>query len=162
MTTLTKKIVAHGAFGPGQGESSYEYLRRDEDYRALQAACKGLAAQVEALTKARDGLAPPEIKALQAEGKGPAPCARFCEAKAFEIEIRNLDHERDEYQQAADTHAMQYKVVRDTLTARLNVLEAAGKMALDLCVKLSHSPMTQVKYLSLLRVTTALKQAGVS
>jgi hypothetical protein len=27
---------------------------------------------------------------LQAEGKHPAPCARHCEAKAFEIEIRSL------------------------------------------------------------------------
>lgn len=27
---------------------------------------------------------------LQKEGKHPAPCARFCEAKAFGIEIRQL------------------------------------------------------------------------
>jgi hypothetical protein len=27
---------------------------------------------------------------LQAKGKHPAPCARFCEANAFEIEIKNL------------------------------------------------------------------------
>ena len=32
----------------------------------------------------------PDIKDLQANGKGPAPCARFCEANAFEIEIRRL------------------------------------------------------------------------
>ena len=31
-----------------------------------------------------------ERQALQAEGKHPAPCARHCEAKAFEIEIRSL------------------------------------------------------------------------
>ena len=29
-------------------------------------------------------------RTLQAEGKHPAPCARHCEAKAFEIEIRGL------------------------------------------------------------------------
>lgn len=27
---------------------------------------------------------------LQREGKHPAPCARFCEANAFEVEIRQL------------------------------------------------------------------------
>lgn len=27
---------------------------------------------------------------LQAEGKHPAPCARFCEAKAFEVEARGM------------------------------------------------------------------------
>ena len=32
----------------------------------------------------------PDRRALQAEGKHPAPCARHCEAKAFEIEIRSL------------------------------------------------------------------------
>ena len=33
----------------------------------------------------------PDRRALQAEGKHPAPCARHCEAKAFEIEIRSLN-----------------------------------------------------------------------
>lgn len=28
--------------------------------------------------------------ALQAQGKHPAPCARFCESKAYEIEVREL------------------------------------------------------------------------
>ena len=32
----------------------------------------------------------PDRRPLQAEGKHPAPCARHCEAKAFEIEIRSL------------------------------------------------------------------------
>ena len=27
---------------------------------------------------------------LQKDGKHPAPCARFCEANAFKIELRNL------------------------------------------------------------------------
>ena len=31
----------------------------------------------------------------QAEGKHPAPCARFCEAKAYEIEMRQLKAEID-------------------------------------------------------------------
>ena len=30
---------------------------------------------------------------LQKDGKHPAPCARFCEANAFKIELRNLQLE---------------------------------------------------------------------
>ena len=30
---------------------------------------------------------------LQKDGKHPAPCARFCEANAFKIELRNLQFE---------------------------------------------------------------------
>jgi hypothetical protein len=33
----------------------------------------------------------PDRRVLQAEGKHPAPCARHCESKAFEIEIRSLN-----------------------------------------------------------------------
>lgn len=33
---------------------------------------------------------PTDRHALQAEGRHPAPCARFCEANAFQIEIRQL------------------------------------------------------------------------
>lgn len=40
---------------------------------------------------------------LQKEGKHPAPCARFCEATAFEIEIRRL---RTEAQGAAAAKAV--------------------------------------------------------
>jgi hypothetical protein len=32
----------------------------------------------------------PDRQALQAAGTHPAPCARHCEAKAYEIEIRSL------------------------------------------------------------------------
>jgi hypothetical protein len=32
----------------------------------------------------------PDRRVLQAAGTHPAPCARHCEAKAFEIEIRSL------------------------------------------------------------------------
>lgn len=40
--------------------------------------------------------APEDRRVAQAEGKHPAPCAGFCEANAFEIEIRWLrrDNER--------------------------------------------------------------------
>lgn len=33
-----------------------------------------------------------EREALQAEGRHPAPCVRFCEATAFKIEIQTLNH----------------------------------------------------------------------
>lgn len=33
--------------------------------------------------------------ALQAQGRHPAPCARMCEATAFEIEIRQLTADND-------------------------------------------------------------------
>lgn len=33
--------------------------------------------------------------ALQAEGKHPAPCAKFCEAKAYEIELRAAKAQAD-------------------------------------------------------------------
>ena len=36
-----------------------------------------------------------EKETLQASGEHPAPCARHCEAVAFEIEIRRLTAERD-------------------------------------------------------------------
>lgn len=32
----------------------------------------------------------PDRHALQADGKHPAPCARFCEAEAFNIQLRQL------------------------------------------------------------------------
>jgi hypothetical protein len=34
-----------------------------------------------------------ERHTLQAEGKHPAPCARFCESTAFQIKIRGLEAE---------------------------------------------------------------------
>ena len=33
----------------------------------------------------------PERHTLQAQGKHPAPCARHCEAQAFQIVIRSLE-----------------------------------------------------------------------
>jgi hypothetical protein len=44
-----------------------------------------LRGRVEELTADRD--------VLQSKGKHPAPCARFCEANAFNIEIRRLESE---------------------------------------------------------------------
>lgn len=42
------------------------------------------------MTKDEPLTQPPERYELQSEGKHPAPCARFCEANAFKIEIRSL------------------------------------------------------------------------
>ena len=48
-----------------------------------------------AITALREALAQPEQepdrRVLQAAGTHPAPCARHCEAKAYEIEIRSLN-----------------------------------------------------------------------
>lgn len=40
---------------------------------------------------------PAERFTAQAEGKHPAPCARFCEANAFEIELRRLRADAKRY-----------------------------------------------------------------
>ena len=69
-------------------------MSKDE---ALKLALEALIANVtpvdkfeEAIADIREALAQPERHELQADGKHPAPCARFCEANAFQIEIRNL------------------------------------------------------------------------
>jgi hypothetical protein len=36
---------------------------------------------------------PVDRHSLQTLGKHPSPCAKFCEATAFSIKIRNLEHE---------------------------------------------------------------------
>lgn len=36
---------------------------------------------------------PEDRRILQADGKHPAPCARFCESNAYEIEIRMLQRQ---------------------------------------------------------------------
>lgn len=47
----------------------------------------------------RSMLAQPERHELQADGKHPAPCARFCEANAFQIEIRRLKAQLEQPEQ---------------------------------------------------------------
>lgn len=39
--------------------------------------------------------APDDRRAAQAEGEHPSPCARFCEANSFEIELRSLRRENE-------------------------------------------------------------------
>ena len=50
----------------------------------------------------------PDRRALQAEGKHPAPCARHCEAKAFEIEIRSLKSALKQAQQVQEPVACRF------------------------------------------------------
>lgn len=47
------------------------------------------------LSAAKWPQAPEDRLSAQAEGKHPAPCARFCEANAFEIELRQLRRENE-------------------------------------------------------------------
>ena len=47
--------------------------------------------QLTAITAIKEALAQPDYRALQAQGKHPAPCARHCEAQAFQIVIRSLE-----------------------------------------------------------------------
>ena len=47
-----------------------------------------------AVTAIKEALAQPERHELQAKGEHPAPCARFCEANAFNIEIRRMKAQR--------------------------------------------------------------------
>ena len=50
----------------------------------------------------------PDRRALQAEGTHPAPCARHCEAKAFEIEIRGLKSALKQAQQVQEPVACRF------------------------------------------------------
>ena len=46
----------------------------------------------------------------QAEGKHPAPCARFCESTAYEIELRQLKAENSKLRAALDAWEKQEPV----------------------------------------------------
>ena len=49
---------------------------------------------------------PPDHHILQADGRHPAPCARFCESNAYEIQARRLRSELVKAKAAQDTHDM--------------------------------------------------------
>ena len=81
---------------------------------------------------------------LQAAGTHPAPCARHCEATAFEIEIRRLrsevtrlssmiDHQRDE---AIETERMlrtEFAASREREARMLALLQAADVLFAHHC-----------------------------
>ena len=59
----------------------------DKANAAYADLCKALASEA---SEESSGVAQPDRHELQKDGKHPAPCARFCEAVAFNIEIRGL------------------------------------------------------------------------
>lgn len=61
--------------------------------------------------------------ALQATGSHPAPCARFCEAKAYEITIKTIEHDRN----ALLDEVLEYRGIRDRLARR----DQAGNLPED-------------------------------
>ena len=115
-----------------------------------------------------------DIKALQVEGKGPAPCARFCEATAFRIEIAGW--KRDQAENLANQCGLVDQITaltaeRDELNAQISdaigqirhldkerdALKDAARLALDALVDLKGIRMNEVEHLSVLRATNALK-----
>ena len=68
-------------------ELSSEYVCATEEAADL------IESQVRKIEELKDIIQRPDRKELQVEGKHPAPCAKFCEAAAFCIEIRNLNAE---------------------------------------------------------------------
>lgn len=75
---------ALNAWGAQQREAGRQEGRRDahETNIVVLGDCLKAEARVKELEAGR--------QALQAEGKHPAPCARDCEANAFQIEVRRL------------------------------------------------------------------------
>ena len=67
-----------------------------------QKAAVALESQARELAELRAALQRPDRAELQAEGKHPAPCAKFCEATAFGIDIRTLKADRDKYKALCD------------------------------------------------------------
>ena len=61
-----------------------------------------------AITALKAALEQPDRRALQAAGTHPAPCARHCEAKAFEIEIRSLKSALKQAQQVQEPVACRF------------------------------------------------------
>ena len=74
-------------------------------------------------------MTPTEARRFMKESFGPARARAVITKLADQVEA--LTKERDEYAKASDTMAMVHKVARDTLNARMDVLEAAAKLALD-------------------------------
>jgi hypothetical protein len=93
------------------------------NYKALADAVRAMDGEVSRLTAEVERLTPLQFR--------QAPCYKFCEANAFQIEMRRLTAERDAYQRAADKQAAQHKVERDGLakdaekSERLRVVMAA-------------------------------------
>jgi len=59
----------------------------------------------------------PDRHAAQAEGTHPAPCARFCEANAYEIEIRRLRAEVTQLRNGWNTLEVAYRSENERVIA---------------------------------------------
>jgi len=71
-----------------QSRTASMYLLEDVNlFHEAADALEAAQAEIERLTTDR--------RVLQADGKHPAPCAKFCEATAFTIELRRVRAERD-------------------------------------------------------------------
>ena len=99
---LIERLRDRRAFGMNMHGFDIRLLHEAADMLEADAQPKQVTCQiyghvvgacVECNTHIEAQQATPDIKALQSNGKGPAPCARFCEANAFEIEIRRLKAE---------------------------------------------------------------------
>ena len=64
--------------------------------------------------------------ALQAQGKHPAPCARFCESKAYEIEVRELKRQIAEQAALIRKHGRELGEQDALLQQALDALDATG------------------------------------
>jgi len=83
--------------------------------QAFDAMIYGNAAEREAARIAlRDRLEQPERHELQAKGEHPAPCARHCEATAFQVVIKNLKAQLAQPEQ--EPHSWYSKQVDEWMT----------------------------------------------
>ena len=74
----------------------YDYFPK----QVIRDAMDKIESQAAEIAELREALQRPDRAELQAEGKHPAPCAKFCEATAFGIEIRALKAENKQLRAA--------------------------------------------------------------
>jgi hypothetical protein len=95
------------------------------------------ASDIMLLNEAAQALAQPERHELQAKGEHPAPCARHCEANAFQIVIKNLkaqlaqpEQEPVKYSDYEPDGVHHNKPEQDTVQ-RLSALVRAQQITID-------------------------------
>jgi hypothetical protein len=85
------------------------------DYALVNAICEELKqAQPEQIQPSADSNThQPKRHELQAKGEHPAPCARYCEANAFQIVIKNLKAQLAQRKPLSDEEILTYKYMID-------------------------------------------------